>query len=153
VKTSKPAKGTEPPPDKPRVRRQYGVLPFRMEPELEIMLLTSRDTRRWVIPKGWPMKGRKAHQSAAQEALEEAGVIGKTSSKALGAYSYMKLAKSGELVPCKVKVFPLRVRRQLDAWPEQEERETRWFPPDEAAASVQEEELAAIIRSFAEAKS
>ncbi|QCI66815.1 NUDIX hydrolase [Phreatobacter stygius] len=139
-------------PDKPRIRRQYGVLPFRLAPDLEILLLTSRETKRWVVPKGWPMKGRKPRQSAAREALEEAGIVGKAGNKALGSYSYMKLLKNGQLVPCKVKVFALQVRRQLETWREQEQRETRWFAPEEAAEAVQEPELAAIIRAFAAAK-
>jgi len=140
-------------PAKPRVRRQYGVLPYRLDPRLEVLLLTSRETRRWVIPKGWPMKGKKPHQSAAREALEEAGVTGKTGNKALGAYSYVKLLKNGQLAPCKVKVFPLLVRRQRETWPEQEQRDTRWFAPEEAADAVQEPELAVIIRAFAAARS
>lgn len=138
--------------DRPRVRRQYGALPFRMGPELEILLLTSRETRRWVIPKGWPVKGLKARQSAAHEALEEAGITGKIGNKALGSYSYTKLLKNGRLVPCLVKVFALQVREQLDSWREQDQREIRWFTPEAAAEAVQEPELAAIIRSFAAAR-
>ena len=138
--------------NKARVRRQYGALPFRMDPQLEILLLTSRETRRWVIPKGWPMKGLKPRQSAAREALEEAGVTGKTGNKALGSYSYMKLLKSGRTVPCMVKVFALQVREQLETWREQDQRELQWFTPEAAAEAVQEPELAAIIRSFAAAR-
>lgn len=152
MKGPKPTK-PEISPVKPRVRRQYGVLPYRLDPRLEVLLLTSRETRRWVIPKGWPMKGKKPHQSAAREALEEAGVTGKTGNKALGAYSYVKLLKNGQLAPCKVKVFPLQVRRQRETWPEQEQRDTRWFAPEEAADAVQEPELALIIRAFAAARS
>ena len=132
----------------PRV--QYAALPYRQRGDgsLEVMLVTSRETRRWVIPKGWPIKGRKPHASAAREALEEAGLVGRVGKKAIGTYRYDKRLKSGNAVPCSVEVFPLEVKSQRKHWPEQKERDVRWFAPQEAADAVQETELRDIIRKF-----
>lgn len=128
---------------------QYAVLPFRHAGRLEIMLVTSRGTRRWVVPKGWPMKGRKPHVAAAREALEEAGIAGRTGKFALGAYSYSKRLANGTLVPCRVKVFPLEVLEEKPRWLEMDQRERRWFRAEEAADFVDEPELADLIRTFA----
>ena len=129
---------------------QYAVLPFRPGPEgLEVLLITSRETKRWVTPKGWPMKRKKPHETAAIEALEEAGIEGKVGKQPLGTYRYDKRLKSGKLKPTEVTVFPFRVTVELDAWPEMAERERRWFPPAEAAGLVDEPELKALICAFA----
>ena len=100
----------------------------------QVMLLTSRETRRWVIPKGWPMKGRKPAEVASQEAYEEAGLIGESSASVRsGAFHYQKqLAKKERL--CQVRVYSFRVDHQLDDWPEKSQRETKWFDATEAAA-------------------
>jgi 8-oxo-dGTP pyrophosphatase MutT (NUDIX family) len=80
-------------------RAQYGALPFRRTPDLEILLVTSRDTGRWVIPKGWPMKSKSRRAAAAIEALEEAGVEGEVGRQPLGAYIYDKVLPSGARMP------------------------------------------------------
>ena len=128
---------------------QVAALPYRVGDGLEILLITSRETRRWILPKGWPMKGRAPHEAAAQEALEEAGVVGEIGDEAVGVYSYEKGLKGGESVTCEVAVFPLRVTRQLDSWNEQHQRDLQWFEPETAAAQVAEPELADLIRDFA----
>jgi 8-oxo-dGTP pyrophosphatase MutT (NUDIX family) len=128
---------------------QYGALPFRLDPEFKILLVTSRGTQRWVIPKGWPIKGLTPHASAAREAFEEAGVVGEADRKALGTYIYGKRMKNGAILQCEVEVFPLPVARHHGKWPEQHQRVARWFAPDEAASAVQEKELAELIRNFA----
>jgi 8-oxo-dGTP pyrophosphatase MutT (NUDIX family) len=125
---------------------QYAALPFRRNADsgVEVMLVTSRDTGRWVIPKGWPI-GRKApYASAAREALEEAGVVGKVDRDSIGTYTYEKRLANGAIVIC-VQVFILEVKRQRQDWPEKEEREVRWFSPSEAAKAVQEAALSDII--------
>jgi 8-oxo-dGTP pyrophosphatase MutT (NUDIX family) len=129
-------------------RLQYAALPFRVGERLEVMLVSSRETKRWVLPKGWPMKGRKPHAAAAQEALEEAGLEGKVGKVALGTYSYQKRMQNGAVLPCLVHVFPLQVSRQLKVWPEMGERTTRWFSVHEAAAAVNEAELRELISTF-----
>lgn len=128
---------------------QYAALPYRRSGGLKVLLLTSRDTGRWVLPKGWPMKGKKPRSAAKREALEEAGVVGRVSKRSIGAFHYPKRLASGELVTCEVHVFPLAVDRQRKRWPEQRQRTQRWFAPEEAARAVQEPELAALLESFA----
>jgi 8-oxo-dGTP pyrophosphatase MutT (NUDIX family) len=132
-------------------RRQYGVLPYRRAAGggLEFVLVTSRETRRWVIPKGWPIKTREPHSSAAREALEEAGLVGRVGEQPIGSYHYDKRLKTGSIVVCEVEVFPLEVAAQRKRWLEQGQRDIRWFDRDEAAEAVQEPELAAVIRCFA----
>jgi len=136
-------------PDNAEPRRQVGALPFRRTEAggFEILLVTSRESRRWVIPKGWPMKGRKPFEAAAREAYEEAGILGHVGRRPLGFYLYQKRLKNRDSVRCQVKVFPLEVRKQLKDWPERDEREVRWFLPSDAAEAVTEAGLAGIIRA------
>ncbi len=129
-------------------RRQYAALPYRVTDEVEVLLISSRETRRWILPKGWPMKGRKPHAAAAQEALEEAGVVGKIAKEPVGIYHYAKRMKNGSQQVCHVTVFPMRVSRQRKVWPEMDQRVTRWFPLAEAADLVGEPELQDVIRNF-----
>jgi 8-oxo-dGTP pyrophosphatase MutT (NUDIX family) len=131
-------------------RVQYAALPYRRRgnSRTEIMLVTSRETGRWVIPKGWPQKRKKPHTAAAREAREEAGVVGKIEHDPIGTYSYEKRLKSGALIACEVRVFPLKVQRQKRGWPEKEEREARWFSRKDASKAVREPALRNIIRSF-----
>ena len=138
---------------KKKLRRltQFSALPFRMgeNGQAQIMLLTSRETRRWVIPKGWPIKGLKAREVAEREAFEESGLIGKILGKRpVGAYHYEKQMDERSLL-CEVRVFLFWVDRQLDDWPEKGQRETRWFSPAEAAALVDEGGLAELMRVVA----
>ncbi|MDB5594271.1 MAG: hydrolase [Hyphomicrobiales bacterium] len=140
-KKDRPVKAPEP-------RVQYAALPFRAEPHPEVLLVSSRETKRWVIPKGWPMKGRKPHAAAAQEALEEAGILGKIEKKPVGSYHYVKNLPNGAAILCRVDVFPMRVARQRKTWAEREQRITRWFPLEKAAEAVREPELADLIRGF-----
>jgi len=133
--------------------RQIAVLPYRfggpgMDGPTEILLITSRGTGRWVIPKGNPLNGMPLHASAAVEAEEEAGVIGAVCPTPIGSYQYRKRRANGASVMLDVEVFPLAVTRELAAWKEQDERERRWFPFSEAAGAVDEADLQALIRSF-----
>lgn len=143
---SKPARPL-PEPEEPRL--QYAALPYRRDPDLEILLISSRETRRWVVPKGWPMKRRAPPQAAAQEAFEEAGVSGEIGEESLGAYHYMKRLPDGSAWLCRVEVFPLRVAALESDWPERSERVRQWFSPQAAAEAVDEPELKAIIGAFA----
>jgi 8-oxo-dGTP pyrophosphatase MutT (NUDIX family) len=129
--------------------RQYGAIPIRLGPrdQLEILLLTSRGTGRWVIPKGWPMRSRTPAGTAKREAYEEAGVKGQLwSRQAVGTYRYMKRDEkfTGEIL---VRVFVLTVEEQKKDWPERGERRTRWFSVRAAAAKVAEPGLAKLLRS------
>lgn len=112
------------------------------------MLVTSRRTRRWVLPKGNRMKGLAPHDAAAHEAYEEAGVEGAACPAALGSYRYRKLLNTGAALLVDVDVFPFAVTGELEDWPEREERERRWFPLVEAAKAVDEPDLRDLMRSF-----
>lgn len=129
--------------------QQYGALPWRQAQGFEILLITSRETRRWVIPKGWPMPGHSAAESAAQEAYEEAGVRGEMAAPAIGHYGYRKRLRGGAKKSFRVEVFAMEVTEVLDLWPEAHQRTRQWLSPVEAAAHVDEPELAALIRAFA----
>ena len=135
----------------PAPRVQYAALPYRRDAGggVEILLLTSRDTGRWVVPKGWPMKGRKPRAAAAREAREEAGLVGRIGKEPLARYGYDKRLRSGRLVPCVVELYPLEVRFQRRRWPEKGQRTLRWLPPEAAADAVDEPELGAAIRGLA----
>ncbi|WP_334181643.1 DUF47 family protein [Novosphingobium sp.] len=133
--------------------RQIAVLPYRtigpaVDAPIQILLITSRSTRRWVIPKGGLMKGYLPHAAAAAEAEEEAGVLGAACPIPLGSYRYRKQRASGASVWADVDVFPFAVTEELDSWDEQHQRERRWFSLADAAKAVDEEDLRALIRSF-----
>jgi 8-oxo-dGTP pyrophosphatase MutT (NUDIX family) len=137
----------------PGRRVQYAALPYRREAggAPEIMLVTSRRSKRWIIPKGWPMKRKAPHAAAAREALEEAGVTGRVGRKPLGSYSYRKrLKKGGPTVVCEVKVFPLEVSGQRKRWREEGKRVVKWFSQARAARLVSEPVLKALIRAMPE---
>ena len=130
--------------------RQVAALPYRTNAngQVEVMLITSRETRRWVIPKGNCIEGLKPHEAAAEEAFEEAGLTGIGCPTALGSFEYDKRLSRGGLRPTRVQVFPIAVIRQAEVWPELGERECRWFGISEAAAAVDEPELKAMISDF-----
>ncbi|HET9815212.1 MAG TPA: NUDIX hydrolase [Xanthobacteraceae bacterium] len=141
-------------PSKPAAakRRQYGALPYRLRDgsrRPQFMLITSRENRRWVIPKGWPKKGKSPRYSAAREAFEEAGVVGAVAKRSIGSFSYQKRLKSGDVVVCDVRVFPLEVHRQSKQWPEKQERVIKWLSASQAAEKVDEPRLGQIIRRLA----
>lgn len=112
------------------------------------MLITSRDTGRWVLPKGWVEKDEKLWRAAEREAEEEAGLQGEVSRKHAGRYFYAKVMKIGPAVACEVVVYPLLVAKIADDWKEKGMRERNWFPVAEAADLVDEPELREIIRRF-----
>lgn len=130
-------------------KTQYAALPYRDGPGgREVLLITSRETQRWVIPKGWPMKDKTPPEAAAVEAFEEAGLSGPVADQPVGTYRYAKRLKSGAERPVEVLVFPLRVESESDYWPERDERTRRWFAPAEAAEAVDEPDLKALISTF-----
>jgi 8-oxo-dGTP pyrophosphatase MutT (NUDIX family) len=133
-----------------RPGRQCAALPFAWDKgELRVLLVTSRETCRWVLPKGWMEKRLAPHALAAKEALEEAGVLGEVERRPIGRYDYGKRGPRGRVTPCSVRVFPLRVERLLDDWPERRQRQRRWFSPAEAAMAVEEGGLVALLLQLA----
>lgn len=127
---------------------QFGVIPWRRsaDGDAEILLITSRETRRWVVPRGNAIAGLRDYESAAQEAFEEAGIRGGVEQSALGAYRYDKRRRDGRVVAAEVQLFRMLVTEESADWPERLERERRWFAPEEAAAAVAEPDLARLIR-------
>ena len=124
---------------------QYAALPYAVvDGELRILLVTSQESGRWIIPKGWPEKRKEPHEQAAREAFEEAGAIGHIAKEPFGSYSYMKRTSKG-LVLCSVDVYLFKVEKELDDWPEKRQRIRRWMSPDEAAASVKEAGLSELL--------
>ncbi|HEX8366425.1 MAG TPA: DUF47 family protein [Allosphingosinicella sp.] len=115
---------------------------------MSILLVTSRETKRWVIPKGNPAGGMSAHAAAALEAEEEAGVRGAACPTPLGSYRYRKRRPNGASLMFDVDVYPLAVTQELSSWKESHERERRWFSLAGAADAVEETDLADLIRSF-----
>jgi 8-oxo-dGTP pyrophosphatase MutT (NUDIX family) len=131
-----------------RGHRQYGAVPFMVDAagRVRVALLTSRETRRWVIPKGWPITNLTGAEVASREAIEEAGLSGVVAaSKPAGRYSYAKRLSTGETINCQVEVYLLHVQAELDAWPEMAQRVRAWFSPQIAATLVAERALAKIL--------
>ncbi|WEX11698.1 NUDIX hydrolase [Chelativorans sp. AA-79] len=131
----------------PRV--QAAALPWRKKgADVEVLLITSRDTGRWVLPKGWPEGWETLAETASREALEEAGVEGTAADDEIGRYFYGKQMPSGLRWRCEVAVIPLAVTREAKRWPEKKQRTRRWFPPREAAQLVAEPDLSRLLDAF-----
>lgn len=133
--------------------QQTAVLPFRRRPHddahaIDILLITSRETGRWVIPKGNIDAGRTPHGAAIVEALEEAGVRGRTEDRVIGHYRYHKYRTRDHWDLADVAVFAMEVTQELDDWKEKAERRRKWFPRAKAAERVGEKQLKALILSF-----
>ena len=132
-------------------RTQYGALCFRRlaeQDDIQILLVTTRGTGRWVIPKGWPMKKKKPYQAAEIEAWEEAGIRGRARKKPVGRYTYLKWLDDGDVAPCVVEVFQVEATDAVTDFKERGQREVAWFSPDEAARRVREVELKSLLVEF-----
>ena len=130
---------------------QVGALPYRMAgAATSILLVTSRQTGRWVVPKGNLMIGKTPHEAAAIEAEEEAGVRGRISPLPIGEFQYAKILPDGSSVPALVTLFPLEVEQELARWKEIDQRRRQWFTAAEAAVLVEEVELGELIHRFGE---
>lgn len=132
------------------LKEQYGALPFRYRADgiVEVLLVTSRRTGRWIIPKGWPASGMRPFELAALEAMEEGGVTGRIAEQPIGCYRHKKTLSDGSIIRCKVDVYALEVEMQMPTWPECRQRNTQWFSVNEAAAAVRDPELKAVILGF-----
>lgn len=131
---------------------QVAALPYRQRSDgsIEVLLVTTRGTGRWMVPKGWPMVGKSHAAAAAQEAYEEAGVRGSAGPEELGRFDHEKTRLTEPALQCTVAVFPMRVEQELARWPERGQRSRRWFSIPEAAEAVQSPSLANIIARFAQ---
>lgn len=130
-------------------RHQIAALPVRRSSahRIEVLLITSRETRRWVIPKGWPWPKKHDRVAAAGEAWEEAGVRGRISRQSIGTFSYEK-RENGKELPVDVAVFVLEVTEEAERWPEHDQRRREWFPLRKAASLVLEPELKELILAY-----
>lgn len=135
----------------PRSVQQVATLPFvALAGGIEVLLITSRRRKRWIVPKGWPQKRRTLSAAAAHEALEEAGVLGPVQAEPIGSYSYNKAMRAGYPVLCHVFVYPLLVQQHLLDWQEREDRKQRWTTLADAAATVDDAKLARLLSGLAE---
>lgn len=131
------------------MRPQYGALPLGLrDGQLRVLLVTSRNSGRWIIPKGQPEPGLTPSAAAKQEALEEAGVEGWISTLAIGSFHHAKRLHGGTLVHCRIEAYPLWIGRVLRHWPERRQRKRAWFRPEDAAEAVHDGELGQLIRRF-----
>jgi 8-oxo-dGTP pyrophosphatase MutT (NUDIX family) len=137
---------------RPPVVMQYGALPYRVTASgsLELLLVTTRQSNRWIVPKGHRIKGLTPAQCAAREAFEEAGVRGAVEKKPIGAFRFVKTVDDALGVMCEVRIFPLKVKRELPNWPEAPERTPRWFEPSAALAVVNDSGLRTPISRLVE---
>ena len=133
------------------VARQIAALPVRWDRtnKLRVLMVTSRDTGRWVMPKGWLMDGKKPWQAAKIEALEEAGAVGSISDRPIGVYHYDKRLDRRTSVHCRVTVYPMIVDRLNRRWKERKERKRHWFSLRQAAKLVDENELSELLKDLA----
>ena len=129
--------------------RQVAAVPFRLDADggLEVMLVTSRETKRFIVPKGWPMKGKSGRKAATIEAEQEAGVVGKTLKEPAGNYSYWKRL-STRFVRVNVVVYLLEVSEELANWQEKKKRQRAWLTPADAALLIDEPDLATLVTSL-----
>lgn len=136
--------------NKTAMKFQSAALPYRKtaDGKPEVLLITSRETRRWILPKGWIENDVKPHETAALEAFEEAGVRGRIKKKPIDSYIYHKRLNNGDHVLCKVSVFALKVAEELDDWPEKDERQRRWMSVGQAAMLISEGGLVKLLLSL-----
>lgn len=130
------------------VRSQFAALCYRYKKEkLQVCLVTSRGTGRWILPKGWPMHKQTPAEAAAQEAWEEAGLVGRPIDQCLGVFSSIKPIDN-ETTPILVMVYPVLITKAADEWPEMNQRERKWLSPKKAAKKLTEPELIRIVSTF-----
>ncbi len=130
-------------------RQQAAALCWRLDDGVvQTLLISTRGTGRWIIPKGWLIDGLSRAESAAREAWEEAGVTGYCSVHSIGAFSFAKRRKRVGSVMCRADVFPLRVTGVADQYQEAGQRRRKWFTLDQAADRVLDSDLSALLRGF-----
>jgi len=132
-------------------RQQYGAVCFRYigdTENIEILVISTRDTGRWIVPKGWPMKKKKPYEAAEIEAWEEAGVNGIVHKTPVGRYTYLKFLDDGDIAPTIVDLFQIEVTDQKNVFKENGQRQIAWVAPDEAARRVRELELKSLLVDF-----
>lgn len=131
------------------MRTQFAALCYRIKNDKpEVLLITSRGRKRWILPKGWPEAGLTPAQGALREAWEEAGVKGRARDICLGVFTYLKLDARATRLPCLALVYPVKVAKLVKDYPEAGQRRRKWVSPKRAASMVSEPELKEILRNF-----
>lgn len=134
---------------KREARAQFAALCYRYKKgELQILLVTSRNRGRWILPKGWPENKLTPANSALKEAFEEGGVVGTAHDSCVGVYNYSKIYGPNKGLPNIVMVYPIEVKKTRKLYPEKDQRRRKWFSPKAAAKKVDEAQLSNIIKSF-----
>ncbi len=132
-----------------KTKKQYAALPYIVfRNHIEVLLITRRRSKRWIIPKGWPEDQLSPHKLAALEAFEEAGLKGQIAKRSIGSFSYVKRLDDETSIICDVDVFPMKVSAQYLDFPEKGQRELRWLKLKKAALLIEEKELVALITGF-----
>lgn len=135
--------------DKGEARTQFAALCYRMKAgKTQVLLISSRGRKRWILPKGWPMPGQTPGAAALQEAWEEAGVQGRVIEHCLGVFPSEKILDAGDSLPILTMVYPVKVKALATSYPERDERRRKWFGLKKAAMKVTEPELAHILQTF-----
>lgn len=130
----------------PDVNCQVAALIWRrVSKDVEVLLVTSRTSGHWLLPKGWPLEGKSLVEAAMQEAFEEAGIRGYSDGIPVGTYSYRKLLSGGAALDCEVDVFAIEAIDVLDSWPERDQRRREWCTLGAAAERVMEPDLARFL--------
>ena len=134
-----------------KIGKQIAALPMRWKKDgtFQVLMVTSRDTGRWIMPKGWTMDGKKPWTAAEIEALEEAGAVGYIGHEVVGQYTYRKKLGKGVSMTCEVDVYPMVVEKLKSNWKERKERKRKWFSAKSAAKRVSEPKLADLLRTLA----
>jgi 8-oxo-dGTP pyrophosphatase MutT (NUDIX family) len=129
--------------------RQVATIPIRLDKDgkIQVLLITSKKNTRFIVPKGWPMKGKNGRKAAMTEAHEEAGVVGKALEKPIGSYSYWKRL-STRFVLVNVTVYLMPVFETLPSWEESTKRKRAWLSPAQAARLIDEPQLATLVRTI-----
>ena len=133
-----------------KLPQQTGALPWRRRgKKIEVLLVTGRMSKRWTVPKGWPMFGKTLAEAAAREAYEEAGVKGTVEELPIGRFDHTKTHSVLGILDVTILVYPLEAKRVLSSWPEKGDRERRWLDLDKAAELVENPQLREILLGFA----
>ena len=132
------------------IGKQIAALPMRWKKDgpFQVLMVTSRETKRWIMPKGWTMDGHKPWAAAEIEALEEAGAVGYIGEEVIGTYTYRKKLADGSFLKCEVDVYPMVVEQLKRNWKERDQRKRRWFSAKGAAKRVSEPKLEKLLKSL-----
>jgi 8-oxo-dGTP pyrophosphatase MutT (NUDIX family) len=128
---------------------QVAALPWRMRNgKVEVCLVTSRGTGRWILPKGWPERHLGHAEAAAVEAYEEAGLRGKADPEPCGSFSASKGVEPDLQLNVRLDVFLLPEPEQLEEFPEKGERKVKWMALEVAMETADEPGLKALLASL-----